>query len=555
MMCSMSREETTASSDALGQARHLRRYLPLLCFAMAVVIAFPLMLVWGRRGWFTQDDWDFLSARTAWNVGDLFRPHFEHWSTLPILLYRLLWVLVGIRHYPAYQAVLVALHLLAAVLLLVVMRRAGVRPWTATLVAVVFVYFGAGAENILVAFNVTFVGSLVFGLVQLLLADHDGPIDRRDWLGLVAGLMGLLCSGVAVTMAVIVGISVLLRRGVRGWRVAAFHVLPLAGAYVLWLRVAPRGQRAGGYHSESPMQVMRFVLIGIENLFARLGQVPGVGIALGFTLISGLLVLFRERGGRARLAPFAPALALLAGGLVFLIAAGIQRSGQGGYAFRAAVTGPERARESRYVHLTAAMALPALALGADSLMRRWRRLTVPVVALLLVGIPGNVHLLATPNRYFVNARFTRDWILTIPRLPLVDQLRHSHEPIPTTAFRRFGPEGLTFGWLVAGAASGRIPAPGRLSPVIISNEVLHFFLEPSTAKRPVRCVPAPKVSTRVLARRQTLTIERGGVYVRYVPVGGPASNRKLVGPATVIALVGPLRLLIVPASAGVLLCE
>ena len=48
-------------------------------------------------------------------------------------------------------------------------------------------FFGAGAENILVVFQITFVGALVFGLVQLLLADHDGPIDRRDWFGLLAG--------------------------------------------------------------------------------------------------------------------------------------------------------------------------------------------------------------------------------------------------------------------------------------------------------------------------------------------------------------------------------
>ena len=71
------------------------------------------------------------------------------------------------------------------------MRRAGVRPWIATLTAAVFVFFGAGAENILIAFQITFVGSFVFGLAQLLLADHDGPINRRDWLGLARRARGL----------------------------------------------------------------------------------------------------------------------------------------------------------------------------------------------------------------------------------------------------------------------------------------------------------------------------------------------------------------------------
>ena len=53
-----------------------------------------------------------------------------------------------------------------------------------------FVLFGAGAQDILWAFQITFTGALVFGLVQLLLADHDGPVDRRDWLGSVPGCSG-----------------------------------------------------------------------------------------------------------------------------------------------------------------------------------------------------------------------------------------------------------------------------------------------------------------------------------------------------------------------------
>ena len=95
------------------------------------------------------------------------------------------------------------------------MRRAGVGPWIASAAAALFMLFGAGDENIVWAFQMGFVGSLVFGLTQLLLADHDGPIARRDWLALLAGLAGLLCSGVGVTMVVVVGLATLARRG---WR-------------------------------------------------------------------------------------------------------------------------------------------------------------------------------------------------------------------------------------------------------------------------------------------------------------------------------------------------
>jgi hypothetical protein len=134
--------------------------------------------------------------------------------TLPVLAYRGIWTVFGLRYLP-YQVLAVALHLTAAVLLRVIMRRAGVGPWLSTATAAVFEFFGAGAENILVAFQIAFVGALVFGLTHLILADHDGPLDRRDGFGLLAGFCGLMCSSVAISMVVAVGIAVLLRRGRR----------------------------------------------------------------------------------------------------------------------------------------------------------------------------------------------------------------------------------------------------------------------------------------------------------------------------------------------------
>ena len=72
-----------------------------------------------------------------------------------------------------------------------------------------FVLFGAGEEGILFAAHIGFVGALVLGLTQLLLADHDGSLDRRDYLGLLAGFAGVMCSGVAVSMTNVVGLAML----------------------------------------------------------------------------------------------------------------------------------------------------------------------------------------------------------------------------------------------------------------------------------------------------------------------------------------------------------
>src|SRR5204863_2898946 len=156
-------------------------------------------------------------ARKIGDLGDLTRPHFGHWVTLPVIAYRLLWWMVGLRSYTPYLLLVIGAHLAVAALLRAVMRRAGISPWLATLGAAALLFFGSGAENVLVAFQVTYAGALAFGLGHLLLADHDGPLDRRDWFGLLAGFAAILCSGVGPTMVLVVGLAVLLRRG---WRSA-----------------------------------------------------------------------------------------------------------------------------------------------------------------------------------------------------------------------------------------------------------------------------------------------------------------------------------------------
>ena len=76
------------------------RRASLVVFLLAAAAAASLRLVWSRGAWFTVDDWDFLAQRTGGSVGDLFRPHYEHWSTLIVLAYRTLWVAAGLRYLP-----------------------------------------------------------------------------------------------------------------------------------------------------------------------------------------------------------------------------------------------------------------------------------------------------------------------------------------------------------------------------------------------------------------------------------------------------------------------
>ena len=68
-----------------------------LAFGAVLVFAFFFWLNAGRAEWFYLDEWDFLATRKVTDVGDLFRPHNEHWTTIPILVYRTLYKFFGLQ--------------------------------------------------------------------------------------------------------------------------------------------------------------------------------------------------------------------------------------------------------------------------------------------------------------------------------------------------------------------------------------------------------------------------------------------------------------------------
>jgi hypothetical protein len=510
----------------------------LLAFAGVEAAALPLILVLGHYLWFHEDEWDFL-GRTAGDLGDLLRPHNEHWSTLPILVYRLLWWLVGLRSYGPYQAVLVLLHLTAAVLLRTVMRRAGVGPWISTAAASLFVLFGAGRDDIIWPFQIGFVASLVFGLTQLLLADHEGPADRRDWLGILAGVAGLLCSGVAVTMTVVVGLATFVRRG---WQIAVLQTAPLGVLYGVWWAVIGRKGYAGP-GSPSFGRLAWYVRTGIGATFSGMGQLPGAGVALGVLLVLGLAVAWgRLHDAEQRRRAAAPG-ALLIGAVVFLGIAGLGRANRPTGAYFLAPPAP-----SRYVYVVAALMLPALAVAADAVVRRWRLFGPAVLVVLVIGIPGNLQKLAEQdlNEYW---RGYRQFIVSLPRLPVAHDVPRSARP-PRAAFLY---PAITIGWLLDGAASGRVPDPGPIDPTDAATWTLRLALHQSHAAMKKHCRNLTEPATLRLNKGQSIGIDGGAVRVIYAPQGTDKSRPIPFYPVngrTLLALAGPLRLHLSPINPG-----
>jgi hypothetical protein len=528
------RHGETHAEDGSGprhRADRNARYA-LLVFAAVLTAALPLILVLGRYLWFPYDDWDFLAGRTAGDIGDLFRPHNEHWSTLPILFYRFVWSLVGLRSYLPYQVPNVLLHLTVAVLLRMVMRRAGVGPWISTAAASLFALFGAGRDDIIWAFQIGFVAALAFGLVHLLLADHEGPVDWRDWLGLLAGSAGLLCSGVAVTMAVVVGLAMLVRRG---WRIAALHTAPLGVLYLVWWLAVGRDAYEGAGTTIGRLAV--YVRTGIGATFDGMGQLPGAGVALGVLLVVGLVVAWGPLDSAERRKRAAAPGALLTGAVLFLVTAGLGRANP---PTGAAAFFPAPAAPSRYLYVVAALMLPAIAVAANAVVRRWRMFAPAVFVLLVIGIPGNLQDLADRPPLFTSGRGYKRLLLSLPRLPVAREVP-GWVGLPGVAFL---PRAITIGWLLDGAASGRVPDPGAIDPTDAATNTLRLALYQSRVATKKPCRNLTDTAPSRLDKGQSISID-SPVQVVYTPEGGAASRPISFNPANgrrLVALAGPLTL-------------
>jgi hypothetical protein len=511
-------------------------------FVAVEAAAFVYYLALSRRTWFFADEWEFLSGRGL-GVHDLLRAHYGHWTAVPIVVYRVMWWAVGLRSYLPYVALTVGLHLTAAALLRVVMRRSGVRPWIATAVASAFVCFGPGAQDILWAFQIAFTGALVLGLADLLLTDHLGPVDRRDWIGLGAGTLALMCSGVAVTMVIVVGLAALFRRG---WRVALLHTAPLGLLYVLWW-----ARYSSGRHSfvGSMRQITDWSTTGIGAVFGELGRVPGAGWLLAAVLVGGLALVVHVSGWRTLREPPAVPIALLIGVVVFFLITGIDRSGRG-------VT---FVRSGRYLHIAGALALPAIAVAVEAFFRRWRTFGVIALATLLVGVPGNI---GKAHDYLdgllvQNQTGYRQMMLSVARAPVTADIPDSLRPDPGLA------PTVTLRWLHAGVASGRVPKSRPSTPEEVRMNRLRLSLMELDERSGLPCHPLRTPIVLVLAVGNRIGIA-GTVRVRlvaheaessssFVSFGGGYLNATFVH--TLVAVAGPLTLRIAPAGRlGTMLC-
>lgn len=346
----------------------------LIVIGAAVFVG--LAILWLSRNFnFYFDEWDFILAAPAWTPASLLEPHNEHPTMLLRAAYALLLNTVGLRSYLPYMAVLLALHGASVVLLFeLVRRRAGELIGLAA--AALLLVLGTGWENLLWAFQISFVGAVACGLGMLL------ALDGRRTTGRLVVAMALLTpsmmfSGIGLFFGVAAAVQLLATPGRRRDAVALVPIAIALGAWYL----------AFGRHGSAPsvppsagnlVSLPLYVAWGIGSAIAGLAGLSGpVGLVLAL-VAAGVTALHWRR--QHTVDPFA--LGIVAALISFYVVTGLNRA-QLGYGQSGA---------GRYVYEGAVLWLLLLADAARDLP--WRGTWRPVlVAILFLACFNNAVLL------------------------------------------------------------------------------------------------------------------------------------------------------------------
>ena len=157
---------------------------------------------------FFYDEWAFVLERRSWNLDTFLEPHGEHLSILPILVFKLLFELVGLDDYWAYRVAVLAIHLLCVLLIFVYARRR-VGDVLGLFTAAALLFLGAAWQDLIWPFVMSFPISLATGIGMLL------ALDRRDLRGDILAAVLLTLSLASSSLGIPFVVAALVELGAR----------------------------------------------------------------------------------------------------------------------------------------------------------------------------------------------------------------------------------------------------------------------------------------------------------------------------------------------------
>ncbi len=332
-----------------GGRLHAAALVTGLAVAGAILVAFA------RRLYFFGDDWDYLLDRGTTSQLDygLLTPHNEHWSTVPILLFRGLFAVFGLDNYLAFALPVIMVHLALCALLYAVLTRLGAGRGPALTVALVLAFYGGGAENTLWDFQVGFIAPLLTAFVAIWVWSRW---PSRWWsvvAAVVALQIGLMSSGNGISGVVWVVAFVLLTSGLR--YAVAVGALPTV-LYVWWyLAIAREVPNIEVSDKSDYLAIPEYVWSGLAH---ALDQVSGIDRAGPALLIGLILAPFVIRGADPRLRALASA-----GVVTALVQFTLQASTR-------VSLGVGQSHADRYTYLVLVFLCPSLAMVVGWVWRR-----------------------------------------------------------------------------------------------------------------------------------------------------------------------------------------
>jgi hypothetical protein len=340
------RDQPARFRSAAWIANARRRPLALVLTALGGLMLLQAVDLY-RKGFgltFNYDEWNWVMNRRGWSADTLLEPHNEHLSLIPVLIFKLLFVSVGIDAYWPYRLAVILVHLLCVGLVFVLARRR-VGDVFALAIAALILFLGSAWQDLLWPFQIGYLGSVAAGLGMLL------ALERGDRAGRVLAcvLLGvsIASSSLGLTFACAAVAELLLRpraswRSPARWRQLWVAAVPI-GLYGIWfiaygdINATPGTAHGFGLFRQNGPVIPSYVADMAASAF---GGLVGLSIDWGRPLV--LLALgvgiWLARGRRAgpRLVALVVGLVAL-WGLTALLRAQLNAAGDSRYVYPGAV--------------------------------------------------------------------------------------------------------------------------------------------------------------------------------------------------------------------------
>lgn len=349
----------------------------------SLLVAAVVLVIVNRGSWFFADEWNFVHRFLHPSVRVFLMPQNEHWVTLPLLIYRVLYAVVGLHSYWPYIFVLLVAHLLLAHVLWRLMLRWRTDPVLATALVALFAVLGAGAENLIQAFQMAFTLSVLFGYLLIAVVDRAPRVTVgttvTQW-GIA--VLALMCSGVGISMVFAAG---LVAFGRNGWRRALTLTSVPAIVFVLWfLAYGRQGLVGDSLTLTNVLEIPRFLWTGLVAALEGGSGVVGAGAVLVLVLLA--VITIRSISDVRR---YLPVMALTAAAILNYLIIGGGRTR----------LGVSTAASPRYIYVAIAMLLPAIGIAFSWLLstapgRQGLRLgRIAIVVFLCIAVVSNLDAL------------------------------------------------------------------------------------------------------------------------------------------------------------------